>query len=150
MDHHSTGFINNYSCNSNNIQQSNVTTQQEHSSSNINYNVEDANFSVIDDNVFQPPPNYSDQHPMSNENISSSLQPLCPTPTISPSYAPQYTDGHQTNNSIISSLDIPNFKILIIPTSSPMSLNLINNSLIYSLDIPGFKILVIPTSIQFQ
>ncbi|RIA93046.1 hypothetical protein C1645_819981 [Glomus cerebriforme] len=50
-------------------------------------------------------------------------------------------DSPQTNNPEILGFDIPGFKVIIIPISSPMSLNMTS---VYSQDIPGFKIIIIP------
>ncbi|CAG8731019.1 9123_t:CDS:1, partial [Rhizophagus irregularis] len=72
--------------------------------------------------------NYSDQQPISNENIS--------TPIVS-SYAPQYVGPQQPIENIPSPLG--SFNMTTIHPSQ---------SEIFSFDIPGFKIIVIPTFSQ--
>ncbi|PKC62890.1 hypothetical protein RhiirA1_464527 [Rhizophagus irregularis] len=73
-------------------------------SSNINYNDVNANSSDNNFPTFYTDTNYSDQQPIYNENIS--------TP-------------------IVSSFDIPGFKIIVIPTFSQQD----NNHLNYSSNI---------------
>ncbi|CAG8738299.1 uncharacterized protein OCT59_013269 [Rhizophagus irregularis] len=97
-------------------------------SSNINYN--DVNVNSSDNNLttFYTNTNYSDQHPPSNENIS--------TPIVS-SYAPQNVGPQQP----IENIPFPH-------GSSNMTTIHPSQSEILSFDIPGFKIIVIPTFSQ--
>ncbi|PKY56436.1 hypothetical protein RhiirA4_507246 [Rhizophagus irregularis] len=59
----------------------------------------------------------------------------------SPPNSLNMVNSTQANNSEIFGFDIPGFKIITIPISSPTSLNMTHH---YSLDIPGFKIIIIP------
>ncbi|EXX72149.1 uncharacterized protein OCT59_013254 [Rhizophagus irregularis] len=97
-------------------------------SSNINYNDVNANSSDNNFPTFYTDTNYSDQQPISNENIS--------TPIVS-SYAPQYVGPQQPIENIPSPLG--SFNMTTIHPSQ---------SEIFSFDIPGFKIIVIPTFSQ--
>lgn len=129
MDHNNLQDNNGYNfTESSNLQQSNIIQSEQERSSNTNnnnYNNVNVDFSMMGD-----PTSYTNRTSQSYSTV-----PSYPSPA---------------NSSVIFGFEIPGFKIISIPISSPMSLNLANNFAIYSLDIPGFKILVIPTSSQFQ
>ncbi|CAB4434592.1 unnamed protein product [Rhizophagus irregularis] len=107
--------------------QSTAVIQPGHSS-NINYNDVNANSSDNNFPTFYTDTNYSDQQPISNENIS--------TPIVS-SYAPQYVGPQQPIENIPSPLG--SFNMTTIHPSQYES---------FSFDIPGYKIIVIPTFSQ--
>ena len=109
---------------SSNLQQS-TQPLREHSS-NINYSIVNADFSVMNDNnIFTTPHTNTNQQTTSNENIVSTSK------SYPSSYFPQY--DHPIEN-------IP-------PPLNGLNMTTINpsQSEIFSFDIPGFKIIVIPT-----
>jgi hypothetical protein len=129
--------------------------------SSCNYN---DNFSMMHDDTTVNDSDTNQNYMPSNKNFASTSHPT------NASHAPQYIEqqilyqnspppianissslnslnvvnSSQANNSEIFGFDIPGFKIIIIPVSSPMSLNMAHH---YSLDIPGFKIIIIPITI---
>ncbi|RIA93015.1 hypothetical protein C1645_37168 [Glomus cerebriforme] len=128
--------------------------------SNINYNVDNADFSVMNDDIVH----YSDQQLMPNENTVSPSYPTL-------SYAPHCGHPPQSIEMTNNDSNLPNENIASTsPTNTssydpqygyppqqpientffPFNVTTINpsHSEILSFDIPGFKVIIIPTSSQ--
>jgi hypothetical protein len=110
------------------LQQSTAQPERERSS-NMNYNVVNVDFSMMNDNSISPTSHTNNNH--FNQQHTSNVQSY--SPPVTPSYAQQY--GHPSSSQPIEN------------TSSSFNTTTINPSQpeIFSFDIPGFKIIIVPT-----
>ncbi|PKY60511.1 hypothetical protein RhiirA4_484308 [Rhizophagus irregularis] len=137
------------------MNETNSSTAEQHSS---NINVIDDSSNNISSTYYTN--HYSDQQPIYNENITSTLppgsSPCVPNPqqTIENTTFPHNSFNMNSVNpsqSEILSFDIPGYKIIVIPfplNSCNMNSNNPSQSGILSFDFPGYKIIIIPTFSQ--
>ncbi|PKC68475.1 hypothetical protein RhiirA1_457196 [Rhizophagus irregularis] len=135
------------------MNETNSSTAEQHSS---NINVIDDSSNNISSTYYTN--HYSDQQPIYNENITSTLPPGSSPCVPNPQQTPLSPFNVNPSQSEILSFDIPGYKIIVIPfPPNSFNMNTSNNNPSQSgilsfdfpgFDIPGFKIIVIPTFSQ--
>ncbi|PKY36828.1 hypothetical protein RhiirB3_511901, partial [Rhizophagus irregularis] len=130
------------------MNETNSSTAEQHSS---NINVIDDSSNNISSTYYTN--HYSDQQPIYNENITSTLPPGSSPCVPNPQQTPLSPFNVNPSQSEIRSFDIPGYKIIVIPfPPNSFNMNTSNNnpsqSGILSFDFPGYKIIIIPTFSQ--